>query len=608
MSIENLEQASNFAAEDSKISLLMSSVYQINKPAFLCIIKPDNPNFLEIIECNNQFLECFDIEKNEVIGVAYDFLFQDKNVDYGSVKYSSVTTLAKSVKNLQVSEVQINISYPKDQNKSDNFKITFVPSGYKTKNIYCFFSFKKIENQHTESIDTDKVNCSSDLIENLERALRNERILRNISDVIDSDLIIEEIFIRVLKMVCQYLKVDRCIINAFDGDESKVITEYCDLGVKRICDVKTDNKISPIKQYIDFHREMFFKLNSLKSSNKTMVFENLKNYQEFVDAEDLLKEFSIGSQIVVMMAANNDVIGGIYIQQSFARKWFLEEIELVEIIANQISVAIDRSNYTAKLSKSNHALIKKAEELERALSQEKKMREIQSEFVALVSHEFKTPLQIIDGAREVVLRKVKSLGIADESLDKTLERIKSAASRMNGLIQNNLILTQIEIKNNGVEINKKSFDINHLVKDVIEKNTSLMTQKNIIIKIDIDELPTEYEGDQKLLDHAFNNMVSNAVKYSKNDSTVRILGGIKESELFLEVKDGGIGIPKDDLAKIGSKFFRAKNTLSVAGTGIGLYLTKNFVDLHGGRVVIESELNIGTTITAFLPISNKSVV
>ena len=70
---------------------------------------------------------------------------------------------------------------------------------------------------------------------------------------------------------------------------------------------------------------------------------------------------------------------------------------------------------------------------------------------------------------------------------------------------------------------------------------------------------------------------------------------------MLRITDQGIGIPKEDLSNIGQKFFRAKNTLSVAGTGIGLYLTKHFIELHGGDVLIESELNVGTSVTVTLP-------
>jgi hypothetical protein len=97
------------------------------------------------------------------------------------------------------------------------------------------------------------------------------------------------------------------------------------------------------------------------------------------------------------------------------------------------------------------------------------------------------------------------------------------------------------------------------------------------------------------------NIISNAIKYSKNDSTVKISTRTGEKKVLIKVVDQGIGIPQDDLASIGKKFFRAKNSLAVAGTGIGLYLTKYFIELHGGSVLIESEINVGTSISVILP-------
>jgi signal transduction histidine kinase len=79
-----------------------------------------------------------------------------------------------------------------------------------------------------------------------------------------------------------------------------------------------------------------------------------------------------------------------------------------------------------------------------------------------------------------------------------------------------------------------------------------------------------------------------------------------DKSVVLRVVDQGIGIPKEDLANIGQKFFRAKNTLAVAGTGIGIYLTKNFIELHGGSILVESEMNVGTSVTASLPRTSLS--
>ena len=95
-----------------------------------------------------------------------------------------------------------------------------------------------------------------------------------------------------------------------------------------------------------------------------------------------------------------------------------------------------------------------------------------------------------------------------------------------------------------------------------------------------------------MLDHAISNVISNAIKYSRNNSHVKIIGKILEDCIAIRVIDTGIGIPAKDLENIGKKFFRAGNSILVAGTGIGIYLTKHFIDLLAGKIIIESKENL----------------
>jgi signal transduction histidine kinase len=326
----------------------------------------------------------------------------------------------------------------------------------------------------------------------------------------------------------------------------------------------------------------------------------------FKKVDDICREFGIVSQILVITAFDGKINGGLFVQQSTPRNWTTEEIELIEMIAEQFSVAVDRSFSISKVIVSNQTLLEKTLELKKTLKQEKEMRQMQNDFVAIVSHEFKTPLQVIDSTRELLLRKLRAHGIVDESIDKCLLKIKSGVVRMNGLIQSTLNLSKMEMDNGDIAVNKQDFNIVASINEIIERNRTLAIDKSIEIKVDISAFPQVYNGDQKLLDHCFSNVISNAIKYSRNNTVVTINGFIDDKNLTLKVIDSGIGIPKEDIQNIGKKFFRAKNTLSVSGTGIGLYLTKYFVELHNGSVLIESELNIGTTISVMLPIKSNT--
>ncbi len=602
ISEENSSQTQYLLTENNKRSLLKRTIHQMSNPSFLCQITPENPNFLEVIECNDKFLKHFGMEFDEVVGNNYDFLLQNENIEYGSDTYFQHINLITTVKSLQVSDIKVGIPNPKHNNAIELFKVNFAPSRYKSKNIYCIFSFESWAPGYE---DQDTGTNLAKLVQNLERVIRNEKLLRRVSDLIASESNLEQASKMVAKIMCEHLKVDRCILYDCNKGGSGFLVEYCIQGVKQLSQIgDADDPESPMSRYIEIQNQLFLDVNRLKKTTTMMICEDVKGDANFKMIDDIYGKFGIGSQIVVTMISNDEIIGGLYLHQSQKRSWFFEESELINIISNQFSTAIDRSNYTHKLLISNKELLEQSNKLSQYLIQEKKMRELQSEFVALVSHEFKTPLQIIDAARELVLRKIKAINIVDEVIKKSLDRIKTAIFRMNNLIQSNLNLSKIEIGDDGIKINEQGFDIKALTFDIIEKNSHFANEKQIKVEVNINNLPNSYFGDQKLIDHSFTNIITNAIKYSKSGSEVKIIGDIIENNLFLKVTDNGIGIPTDDLEKVGKKFFRAKNTLSVAGTGIGLYLTKYFIELHKGSVLIESKLNSGTAITVTLPLHN----
>ena len=211
----------------------------------------------------------------------------------------------------------------------------------------------------------------------------------------------------------------------------------------------------------------------------------------------------------------------------------------------------------------------------------------------------------IYSTRELLVRKLKNHNVIDETIDKALDKIKSGIQRMNGLIHSTLNLAKMENSENAIKVEYEILDLQKFILDIIDKNSNLATNKNIKVEVKISELPQKFKGDPKLLDHSLTNIISNAIKYSGNNTTVKILARANDKKLAIRITDQGIGIPKEDISNVGTKFFRAKNTLSVAGTGIGLYLTKHFIELHGGSVLIESEVNVGTSVTVTLPIVNQ---
>lgn len=593
---------SNETVENNLLIELKKTIDSKLEAAILCEAQENNPNYLSIIYANSKFYENFAISEFNLIGKSYDFLFSDIDLDYSSDEDLEYVRLIKAVKDSHPCSIVIDLSDHREQSSKARFKVTFDPAKYLGGEFsYPIFTFEKMEKvQQAENKDAGRSNFT--LLKNLERTLRKERLLREIGYLIISDLSIRDIAQSISKALCEYLKADRCLIHDYQEGRTNFLIEYVNNYTKPIFKGSADAAgLRALTNYINFQNHFYEKHGEKDKKSFLTIVNDILSDQNFLSISDICEEYLIASQVAVTTTFNGKVNGGIYIHQSSQRVWLHDEVELIEMVADQFSIAVDRSSSIEKVMVANHALMEKTTQLKEALKEEQKIRKMQSEFVSLVSHEFKTPLQIIDSSRELLVRKLKNQNVVDESIDKSLDRIKNGIQRMSGLIHSTLNLAKMENGDSSIKLERQVFDFKKFILDIIEKNSNLATNKNIKIVTKISELPSDFNGDSKLLDHSFTNIISNAIKYSKENTVVKILAKANDNKIAIRVIDQGMGIPKEDLSSVGTKFFRAKNTLSVAGTGIGLYLTKHFVELHDGNVLIESEVDVGTSVTVTLP-------
>lgn len=602
----------SLASNEKEIAHLKEMVNNSESAAFLCTtIKEDNPNYLAIIHSNENFCKTFKQHEEDLLGKSYDFLLEEIDVSYSSDDQLEYIRLVKSVKNREECSIVLKLdNHFEGEHQIAKFKINFKPAKSEDlEKFYALFFFEKISEEiiENDNIKTKKENIKTQnqsLVKNLERALSNEKLLREISYLIISDKSVKEIAQNIAKSLCRLLKVDRCLVHDYKDGKSNFIVEFCAPNVKHVIiddDSDEDEKIA--REYVDFQVRFCEKIKQDDSDSTSilLVANDIKSDNNFEEIKSFCEDFAINSQTSAFTTFDNEINGGIYIHSSQDRELTVDEIELIEIIADQLAIAIDRSYSIEKVMVANHNLITKTLELKESIKKEKEMRKLQTEFIALVSHEFKTPLQIIDSTRELIARKIKKLGISDESFEKYLERVKSGIKRMTGLIDSTLELAKMETGKNEITANKKEFDLHSLINEIIEKTSTLSQKKQIKVTKNLCAESLMMIGDQKLLDHSLTNIISNAIKYSKDGKEVRIITKSNNDKVAIRVIDQGIGIPKEDLSKIGQKFFRAQNTLAVSGTGIGIYLTKYFIELHNGSVKIESKLDIGTSFTVILP-------
>jgi len=245
-------------------------------------------------------------------------------------------------------------------------------------------------------------------------------------------------------------------------------------------------------------------------------------------------------------------------------------------------------------------LKQRADELRTALAKEKELNELQRQFVSMASHEFRTPLAIIDSAAQRLLRR--SGNLTPEDTVKRVKKIRGAVGRMTQLMESTLDAARIEEGKINIEIGE--CDLRYVVLEAAMHQIELTPDYNI--SCDLKALPEKIRGDQGAFAQVFSNLVSNAVKYSPEATDIYVRGWSEDEFAVVEVKDHGLGIDPDDLRNMFQRFFRAKTSAGIAGTGIGLNLVKTLVELHEGKITVESSKGEGSLFRVFLPIGGPS--
>lgn len=233
--------------------------------------------------------------------------------------------------------------------------------------------------------------------------------------------------------------------------------------------------------------------------------------------------------------------------------------------------------------------------LSTALEREKEYNALHREFVAMVSHEFRTPIAIIDGAAQRMERRIGK--DTPERLQERIDKIRAAVSRMVELIDSTLSLSRLEAGT--IELELADCNLEALLRDICERQQDIA--KDHDIKLVIANLPSSIRIDAKRMDQVFTNLLSNAVKYAPDAQRVEIKAGTVGGNVVVSVRDFGVGIPKDEMPRLFQKFFRASTSTGIPGTGIGLHLVKHLVELHGGTVTVDSVEGQGTTFSVTFP-------
>jgi len=227
----------------------------------------------------------------------------------------------------------------------------------------------------------------------------------------------------------------------------------------------------------------------------------------------------------------------------------------------------------------------------------REMDQFKNNFVSLFSHDLKTPIAKI---KAIVDRLKQENPDLNSGLEEGLIAIEKTNGELARLISDILRVTKMESM--PIDPSKEVVDINRLVESAVQRLKFLFDEKNISIVQNLEPL-FSMEGDPQLLLEVITNLLENAVKYSPPNSKVVIHTQEADDKVSVHVFDEGPGIPEEELPRVTSKFYRGKSANETTrGSGLGLYLAKYFVELHGGKLEIQSELGVGTHVSFFLPI------
>jgi len=265
----------------------------------------------------------------------------------------------------------------------------------------------------------------------------------------------------------------------------------------------------------------------------------------------------------------------------------------------ELELIAHRDHLQEMVEVATRELKEKAEELRYALDKERDLNELQRQFVSMASHEFRTPLAIIDGTAQRLIKMTERNKLSSGDAMERYDKIRASVQRMTTLMESTLGASQME--EGKIKVRIGACQIRKVLKDVCLRQQEI-TKKHMI-SCHMTNLPEVIQADTGAIEQVLTNLLSNAEKYAPNAFDIEVNAYAKGDEVVISVRDQGIGIDEDELDKIGERFFRARTSTGIPGTGIGINLSRKLLEMHGGSIRVESKKALGSTFFIILPIA-----
>ena len=402
-----------------------------------------------------------------------------------------------------------------------------------------------------------------------------------------------------------------CIIYLYDEKEEMLIQRAA-YGPKNIKDhsVLAPIKIAPGKGIVG---QVF--LNGIGEN----IADTSTDERYILDDERRL------SEIAIPIISNGVVLGVIDSEHPDSNFFNEQDFKMLTTVAAMVSTKLEQALATEKLQKyqknlekliseqtakleqnnkelrnQNNELEKTTAELNKALVQEQHLRKMKSHFVSVTSHQFRTPLAIIQSNSDLLnIVANKSDPAIKERLKRYTSHISREIIRMTELMDDVLILGKVSAGK--MTVLKTEQDINQLITDIALQFKEIQTDGRYL-EVESFGMPKKIQLDIKMLRHALTNIIANAFKYSTSRNPI-ITINYQSNWIKISIQDFGIGIPSDEIENLFQPFHRAKNAADVPGSGLGLSIAKDYLELNGGTINVESKINEGSCFNISIPVA-----
>jgi len=345
----------------------------------------------------------------------------------------------------------------------------------------------------------------------------------------------------------------------------------CLRGLSELCDVSNIKLNELIQRFVVL----------LISS---MQFPKLTNVKIVVDGREFTSD-NFMETTYKLVVTSCDI--SVFVYYSEDEDFLKEEYDLILNSCNQLNRFVEKRKFKHEIEKQNVEL--------------KKLSELKSEFLRRASHELKTPLISIKGYANMLQDYLND----DDEMSEMLEEINEGCLRLQDIIES--LIKSSKLSSKKVSLNLEQENLSFLIRFCLNELRFLIKKRSHVVHVDIeDDIIVRFDKEQMF--EVISNVLSNAIKYTPSGGTIKIKTHVNEKEVILSIKDDGIGFSKEEKKKTFKQFGKIERygqglDIDIDGSGLGLYISKNIVKLHGGKIWLESDgKNNGTTVFVLLPL------